>query len=131
MNQETNNETENDAKNEQNVNFEIPIITRSSPSSVPSSESISSPVYVNIVKRSSTDSVQSDEETDTSFTSINNNITQNGHVSAIRSLSPGNLNASHTSRGVMHLVCDFRACLLKFGFSFFVIHRMFDDGHNR
>lgn len=98
MNQETNNETEDDAISERNICFEIPHITTSSPSSAPSNESIASPIYVNAVRPSLARSVQSDEETDTSFTSINN--AHNGHVSALRTLSPGNLNASNTSRGV-------------------------------
>lgn len=103
MNQEPNNETqtEDDATSERNISFEIPIITTSSPSpsqsSVHGSDSISSPIYVNILKRST----QSDEETDTSFSTIVNNNTQNNsHTSVLRSLSPGNLNASNTSRGV-------------------------------
>lgn len=99
MNQETNNETEDDATSERNISFEIPIITTSSPSSsVHGRDSISSPIYVNILKRS----VQSDDETDTSFSTINNNNNShnNSRVSVLRSLSPGNLNASNASRGV-------------------------------
>lgn len=102
MNQDTiDNETEDDATSERNISFEIPIITTSSPSSVHGSDETSSPVFVNILKRSATRSVQSDDETDTSFSTIVNNNTQSSH--AFRSLSPGNLNASNTSRGVISL----------------------------
>lgn len=96
-----NSETEDDAISERNISFEIPVITTSSPSSssaVHSSDAISSPIFVNILKRSPARSVQSDEETDTSFSTIINNNTQNSN--ALRSLSPGNLNSSNTSRGV-------------------------------
>lgn len=107
MNQESiDNETEDDATSERNISFEIPIITTSSPSSVHDSDEISSPVFVNILKRSAT-IVQSDEETDTSFSTIVNNNTQSSH--AFRSLSPGNLNSSNTSRGVMSHKISFRS----------------------
>lgn len=102
MNQDTiGNETEDDATSERNISFEIPIITTSSPSSVHGSDEVSSPVFVNILKRSSPRSAQSDEETDTSFSTIVNNNTHNSN--AFRSLSPGNLNASSSSRGVIQL----------------------------
>lgn len=101
MNQEgTSHGSEDDATSERNISFEIPIITTSSPSSVHGSDSVTSPIYVNILKRSPVRSVHSDEETDTSFSTIINNNTHNGHVSVLRSLSPGNLNTSNTSRGV-------------------------------
>lgn len=97
MNQETNNnETEDDATSERNIAFEIPVITTSSPSSVHGADAISSPIFVNILKPSR--SAQSDEDTDTSFSTIVNN-THSSH--AFRSLSPGNLNTSNTSRGVI------------------------------
>lgn len=102
MNQDViGNETEDDATSERNISFEIPIITTSSPSSVHGNDDISSPVFVNILKRSPARSVQSDEETDTSFSTIINNNTHSSH--ALRSLSPGNLNASNSSRGVIQL----------------------------
>lgn len=103
MNQDTSNETEDDATSERNISFEIPIVITSSPSqsSAYGSDSLASPIYVNILKRSPARSVQSDEETDTSFSTIINNNTHNGRVSVLhRSLSPGNLNTSNTSRGV-------------------------------
>lgn len=93
-----NNEEKSDCERE--VFFDIPVITTSSPSV--NSDSDTSPVYVNISKRSFDRTLQSDEEADTSF--INNNNTVNGRVSVLRALSPGNLNASGVSRGVSSLV---------------------------
>lgn len=78
------------------VYFEIPVITTSSPSAP--SDSDSSPVYVNVLKRTFDISFQSDEEDDTSF--ITNNNSPNGRNSILRTLSPANLNSSGTSRGV-------------------------------
>lgn len=84
---------------EQEIFFEIPIITALPPSPQSTkSDSDASCVYVNISKRSLDRSVHSDEEADTSF--INNNNAVNGRVSVLQTLSPGNLNASAASRGV-------------------------------
>lgn len=105
MDQEANNENEDNATSERNVTFEIPIITTSSPSSIYGRrESNASPIYVNVLKLSPS-SIHSDEETDTSFSTTinNNNNTHNGRVSVLHSMSPGNLNASNTSRGVMKI----------------------------
>lgn len=123
-----NNEEKSDCERE--VFFDIPVITTSSPSVV-NSDSDTSPVYVNISKRSFDRTLQSDEEADTSF--INNNNTVNGRVSILRSLSPGNLNASGVSRGVSSFG------LVNFSFGSIQLCciftkkpnlRMYDDGHN-
>lgn len=96
-----------DKKNlEREVFFEIPVITTSSPSMDTDSEG--SLVCKDMTKLF-TES-QSDEEFETSF--ITNNNTVNRRVSFLRTLSPGNLNASNVSRGVNELfifsfvVCD-------------------------
>lgn len=83
---------------EQEIMFEIPIITTSSPSMDTDSEA--SPTCKGLLKPSQ--GCQSDEEIDTSFININNNSTDsvNRRVSFLRSLSPGNLNTSGVSRGV-------------------------------
>lgn len=116
---------------ERDVFFEIPIITASSPSV--NTDSDASPVYVNISKRSFDRSIQSDEEADTSF--INNNNTVNGRVSVLRSLSPGNLNASRVSRGVSSFRGKLKNRIWNWNFDLNAIlmawhFRMFDVGPN-
>lgn len=103
MNHDTTNESEDDTTSERNVTFEIPVITTSSPSSANGSNSIKSPINVTVLEHSPVRPLHSDDEGDTSFSTTINNNTLNNHVSALRSLSPGNLNASKNSRGVMKL----------------------------
>lgn len=87
-------------KDEQEVFYEIPVITTSPPSIDTDSEA--SPIY-NEFRKSIVRTLDSDEEIDTSFinTNNNNNTTVIRRVSLLRSLSPGNLNASGVSRGVI------------------------------
>ncbi|XP_031627951.1 transmembrane channel-like protein 5 [Contarinia nasturtii] len=83
------NESKNDSG--QDVFFEIPVIITSSPST----ESEASRMYRTVKLPG-----DSDEEIDTSFINNNdNNNAINRRISAIRSLSPGNLNSSNASRG--------------------------------
>lgn len=91
---------------EREIFFEIPVITTSSPSMDTDSEG--SLVCKDMTKLFAES--QSDEEFETSF--ITNNNTVNRRVSFLRTLSPGNLNASNVSRGVNEsfiiscIVCD-------------------------
>lgn len=98
---------------EPEVFFEIPVITTSSPSMDTDSEA--SPIYRNITKQSI--DLHSDEETDASFINNNNNSnTINRRVSFLRSLSPGNLNSSNTSRGVSAANFQFNSFPFNFRF---------------
>lgn len=95
---EIKNRNSNKQNADQEIIFEVPVITTSSPSM--DTDSDASTMCKEFLK--TTRGFHSDEEMDTSFININNNSTNsvNRRVSFMRSLSPGNLNNSNVSRGV-------------------------------